>query len=100
VGARTEFSEEDDHPPSDQMCEHLSHKVTVNEGFLLTDQQVNHMAGPRGPIGPWLSHKLCSIINIIPNSFYEGGNQLLTCIMSYAGTFISMLFYANAISHC
>ena len=26
--------------------------------------QLNHMEGPRGPIGPQLSHKLCSSINI------------------------------------
>ena len=27
---------------------------------------MNHMAGPWGPIGPWLSHKLYSIVNMIP----------------------------------
>ena len=27
---------------------------------------MNHMAGPRGPIGPLLSHKLCSTVNITP----------------------------------
>ena len=27
---------------------------------------MNHMAGPRSPIGPWLSHELCSTINITP----------------------------------
>jgi hypothetical protein len=25
---------------------------------------MNHMAGPHGPIGPWLSHELCSIVNV------------------------------------
>ena len=25
---------------------------------------MNHMAGPQGPIGPWLLHKLCSTVNI------------------------------------
>jgi hypothetical protein len=29
-------------------------------------QQVNHMAGPRGPIGPWLSHKLCNTVDMTP----------------------------------
>ena len=29
-------------------------------------QHLNHMAGTQGSIGPWLLHKLCSIINITP----------------------------------
>lgn len=28
--------------------------------------QLNHMAGPQGPIGPKLLHKLCSTVNITP----------------------------------
>jgi hypothetical protein len=28
--------------------------------------QMNHMAGPQGPIGPCLLHKLCSTVNITP----------------------------------
>ena len=27
---------------------------------------MSHMAGPRGPIGPWLSQKLYSIVNMTP----------------------------------
>ena len=30
---------------------------------------MNHMAGPQGPIGPWFSHKLCSTVNITPILF-------------------------------
>ena len=26
--------------------------------------EVNHMAGSQGLVGPWLSHKLCSIVNV------------------------------------
>ena len=27
---------------------------------------MNHMVGPWSPIGPWLSHKVCSTVNITP----------------------------------
>ena len=37
-----------------------------SDNFEKFKEHVNHMAGPRGPISSWLSHRLCSTINITP----------------------------------
>ena len=37
---------------------------TTHQFYLF--QHMNHMAGPRGSIGPWLLHKLYGSVNITP----------------------------------
>jgi hypothetical protein len=46
---------------------HNYHSIRTDTIHYLYQHQflhVNHMAGPQGPIGPWLSLKLCSTIDI------------------------------------
>jgi hypothetical protein len=40
--------------------------LTLTASLLFHFGYLNHMAGPRGPISPWLSHRLCSNINMTP----------------------------------
>ena len=42
----------------------MSVTSTLGNRQVYVNYHLNNMAGPRGLIGPWLSHKLCSIVNI------------------------------------
>ena len=46
------------------------------------------MVGPRGPIGPWLSHKLCNTVNMTP--ILSMKRQSIAHITSYTWTFKSI----------
>ena len=58
--------------------------------------KLNHMAGPRGPIGPWLSHKLCNIINVTPTLSTKA---TINCSHHELHSDIQFFFNGDAISH-